>query len=291
MLNWYGNNVRYDKYSIYMYIDKKIMPPRPIVRWAGSKRRLLPVLMGSVPSNYGRYIEPFVGSACLFLALNPKHAVLGDFNKSLIESYRVLAYSPVKLADALHTSPKTADFYYELRGMNPELLTRFERAVRFFYLNRYCFNGVYRTNKKGQFNVPRGTRTGSIPSVEEFRNQSTMMKNATLKHCDFVECLELARRNDFIYLDPPYSKVDSVASGEYGYGAFCQDDLQRLVDSLIKLDASGVKVLLSYTNEQFLTKMLDGRWKIKPVIARRSMAGFNSSSSTVEEILVSNYSA
>lgn len=128
----------------------------PVFRWAGSKRQLVPTLIANAPDDFGAYIEPFAGSACLFFALQPERAVLGDFNTALIGAYRVIATAPRAVARALSAMPTDPAFYYELRSRDAALLSRVERAARFIYLNRFSFNGVYRTNLQGGFNVPRG---------------------------------------------------------------------------------------------------------------------------------------
>ena len=129
---------------------------RPCFRWAGSKRSLLPSLLDCVPHSYDRYIEPFAGSACLFFALRPDRAILGDFNVELMQAYRTIAKHPRLIAREVLRLPASQAAYYRIRSLVPNLLTPLHRAVRFAYLNRYCFNGVYRTDRKNRFNVPQG---------------------------------------------------------------------------------------------------------------------------------------
>jgi DNA adenine methylase len=132
------------------------MYQRPILRWAGSKRKLLPKLISLSPSSSGRYVEPFAGSAALFFALQPQDALLSDFNPELIETYKILSANAGSVWRRLSQMPGSRDFYYRIRARNPTSMSSIDRAARFIYLNRYCFNGVYRTNRLGQFNVPRG---------------------------------------------------------------------------------------------------------------------------------------
>ena len=176
----------------------------PILRWAGSKRQILPTLIANEPERYGAYLEPFAGSSCLFFALQPDRAVIGDFNTELIDAYQVIADAPRAVARALSEMPTDPDFYYELRARDVPSLSRVARASRFVYLNRFSFNGVYRTNRKGAFNVPRGRKTGSLPTVESLVAVAKVLKNATLVCGDFENTLSYAKRGDFVYMDPPY---------------------------------------------------------------------------------------
>src|SRR5437867_3115484 len=126
------------------------------IKWAGSKKQLLPVITDQLPENYSRYIEPFAGSASLFFQLMPKQAILGDINKELIDTYSIIKTNIEGVISQLYQLKKSKKNYYHLRGINPEKLKEEEAAARFIYLNRFCFNGLYRTNKLGIFNVPYG---------------------------------------------------------------------------------------------------------------------------------------
>ena len=140
---------------------------RSPLRWAGSKRKLLPTLKRLAPVRFRRYVEPFCGSLCLYVALKPASAFVGDINEELVNFYRMIAWRPKAIASATHLLRRDEATYYELRQHDPLVLSAQERAVRFLYLNRFCFNGVYRTNRQGFFNVARGKHMGSIPSVQE----------------------------------------------------------------------------------------------------------------------------
>ena len=213
----------------------------PLFRWAGSKRKLLPILTSYVPKKINRYIEPFAGSACLFFALKPQKAVLGDINEELLFTYQVLKNHPRILSRATLGFAVSEEQYYTLRKLNPESLNSIDRAARFIYLNRYCFNGVYRTNKKGEFNVPRGVNTGNIQDEACFYRFSVALRNADLRANDFTDCLEDVQEGDFIYLDPPYAVAGKPRAGEYGNNCFDESDINRLVECLIKIDEAGAK--------------------------------------------------
>lgn len=271
--------------------NQRVLPvpwASPILRLAGSKRKLLPKLMMYVPHQYNRYIEPFAGSACLFFALRPQSAILGDFNEAIIQAYSVLRSHPTLVVRAAHRWKHSKRQYYSLRRVAPETLDEIERTARFIYLNRYCFNGVYRTNRLGQFNVPIGNRTGRLPAESAFYRCSIALRTARLRAVDFEVCLDDVRIRDFIYLDPPYTQSQRPTYGEYGYGTFNEGDIERLVTCLRRIDSIGAVFLLSYSDNSTLRKTLPKHWHCRKVRVRRHVAGFTQHRLRVSEILVSN---
>jgi DNA adenine methylase len=260
---------------------------KPLLRWAGSKRQLIPILQKCVPP-FGTYIEPFAGSACLFFNLLPKRAILSDYNKELVQALRYLRKCPAKLFFRLHAFPKTDPFYYKLRSKDRSRLDDLDKAARFFYLNRYCFNGVYRTNKLGLFNVPKGSRTGQLPSLPELRIFSTVLKTVALKCRDFELALDDVQKGDFVYLDPPYAMPNQRRSGEYGCGAFDYGDLERLVAMLKSIDRKGAHFLLSYADDDYVRANCSS-WSHRVITAKRHVAGFSQHRCIVNERLIANY--
>jgi DNA adenine methylase len=261
---------------------------KPLLRWAGSKRGLLGELISRRPPGEWRYIEPFAGSACLFFALAPQHAVLGDLNTELIAAYRVLRASPIDVAAQVHAWACDSATYYRIRAQDSADLGEVEAAARFIYLNRLCFNGVYRTNRLGQFNVPYGRRPGTLPRRAHFAACANLLQRADLRDGDFESVVFDAGRDDFVYLDPPYSRAVSDAYGVYGYGSFDGGDLDRLLACLRDLDARGARVLLSYTWHPKLAE-LRGGWHIDEVVVRSQVGGVAASRTTRREVLVANY--
>jgi DNA adenine methylase len=259
----------------------------PLLRWAGSKRKLIPELIKSVPGEFDRYIEPFSGSACLFFALQPERAILSDLNKELIDAYRVVRLCPKRVHGAIMAMPTTEKYYYELRSKSPSRLGNIRRAARFIYLNRFCFNGVFRTNQKGCFNVPRGTRVGPVPSSDRFEECAKALKRAQLLDADFEEIAKHVRRGDFVYLDPPYAKAGARRRGEYGYTSFSSSDLERLGRCLIRLDERGATFLLSYADCNEI-RSISSLWHTKRILVRRHVAGFVKHRTVVRELLISN---
>jgi DNA adenine methylase len=260
----------------------------PILRWAGSKKKLLPVLSAAAPESFVRYVEPFVGSAVLFLKLDAPKALLGDLNKDLIETYEAIRDHPRAVWNRVMSMSLEPGFYYELRAVNPMTLGQLERAARFVYLNRFCFNGVYRTNRAGQFNVARGLGHLYVPELKTFMGFSKALHQAQLSCVDFEEQVSKTRSGDFLYLDPPYAIGSKRDRGEYGMGSFRDHDEARLVESILAASDRGVKVLLSYSPSNFVIKKLRG-WKVHNLSVARNVAGFAGSRRHAREILVSNY--
>lgn len=260
---------------------------KPIIRWAGSKRKLLPILVENTPTDFKRYIEPFCGSACLFFEIKPKSALLSDINVELINALKKLK-NRTDIREKLLSIPDNERTYYQIREQNPNELSSYDRAIRFLYLNRYCFNGVYRTNSLGVFNVPRGNRTGSFPSKEIFADSRKILKNAELQSVDYKICLSLVEKNDFVYLDPPYAKYGNF-TGEYGVGSFNSIDIPTLVNALKKIDRKGAKFLFSYRDGDDIRKEISNTFLIKELSVKRHISGFKTNWTTAQEILIKNY--
>ncbi|HEV7428894.1 MAG TPA: Dam family site-specific DNA-(adenine-N6)-methyltransferase [Thermoanaerobaculia bacterium] len=268
------------------------MPPvkarpwsRSIIRWAGSKRLLLPALTDLIGGRPKRYIEPFCGSAALFFAMRPQAAVLGDLNADLIHAYTVLRRHPRILWRAV-TALRSED-YYEIRGQSPEQLDNLSRAARFLYLNRYCFNAVYRTNRRGEFNVPRGTASGGVPSEILFYRCAVALRNSTLLCADFTRTIEGTTEGDVVYLDPPYDLASRQRYGEYGYGSFGRDDVHRLVSAVRMIDGRRAFFVLSYFDDPLLRAEL-ASYRTITIDVPRHVAGFARARQRAHELLITN---
>lgn len=260
----------------------------PLLRWAGSKKKLLPVLLAATPDDAERYIEPFAGSAVLFLRLQACNAILGDLNESLIETYRTVQRYPRAVWERASKLGDTPDDYYAIRAIPREHLNAFERAAQFVYLNRYCFNGVYRTNLAGQFNVARGKGHLFMPDLEAFKAFAGRLKTAELRCSDFEEILSEAGSGDFVYLDPPYALGEKRDRGEYGCNSFREKDERRLIAGLRAADRRGAKVLLSYSPAMSVLQGLK-TWRRHDLTVTRNVAGFTAARRLADEVLLSNY--
>jgi DNA adenine methylase len=224
---------------------------------------------------------------CFFFFLRPKVAILADFNLHLMQAYGAIKKHPFLVAEALsHLTERQAD-YYDVRKQNPSELDEVSRAARFIFLNRNCFNGVYRTNKSGVFNVPKGTRVGSMPTREHLFRCSVALRSAQLENGDFEETIDTAKSGDFIYADPPYAKWHARSRGEYGPGAFAVSDINRLNEALVRADSRKASFLLSYIDCEEI-RILKARWRSHQVKVHRQISGFEQHRYVVTEVLITN---
>ena len=265
------------------------MPSRvnPFLRWAGSKRQLLPVLASYWNDNYKRYIEPFAGSACMFFHLAPPKAVLGDLNGELIGTYRQLKKNPIEITGSLKTFRKGRERYFEVRGIDPVTISSPERAARFIYLNRFCFNGLYRTNASGRFNVPYGgAKSGSLPTDEHLLGCSELLKKATLVAGDFEKVLAKIKVGDFVYMDPPFSVKARRVFNEYDKSIFSFEDVKRLRGWMENLASRNISFLVSYAESDEADFLKKG-FHTDVVSVRRNIAGFTDNRTRSNELLIS----
>jgi len=279
-------------------IDSRQMPPNrnvpngrdrsPILRWAGSKRRLVPVLRTYWNKNHSRYLEPFAGSACLFFSLNPTRAILGDVNHELIATYLEVKYRVDGVIRELAKLRLSREQYNTLRALSPCRLDASARAARFIYLNRFCFNGLYRTNLEGRFNVPfSGERCGALPSSDHLKQCSRTLRHARLINADFECVLSIAERGDLVYMDPPFAVRGRRVFREYDPSAFAHRDVARLRSWMDKLAAARVTFVVSYAESEEADILRKG-FDHQTVSVRRNIAGFAARRYLSNEILISN---
>lgn len=262
-------------------------PCRPLLRWAGSKQKLLPILGTYWGIGHGTYIEPFAGSACLFFHLAPKKAVLGDNNAELIETYEVIREEPDRIARRLARIPRTPDAYYRWRQVDPWALDGETRALRFLYLNRHCFNGIFRTNDEGRFNVPFGTRLGAPLRAAEIGACAERLRGVRFVAGDFERTIRAAKSGDFVYMDPPFAMSKRRNRREYGHAAFSEGDIARLNDAMYALDAIGARFVVSY-GDCHEARELARNWNQRRVRVRRHVAGFTGDRRHAYEWIISN---
>lgn len=261
---------------------------KPFLRWAGSKRKLLPVLSSYWSRDSKRYVEPFAGSACLFFHLSPKKALLGDINSELMFAYTQVRDHLHDVLDRLRSLRKGKRQYLALRAINPDSLVNAERAARFIYLNRFCFNGLYRTNEAGYFNVPYGGwRAGRIPSDDEFKACSQILQHADLSVSSFEMTLAKVKDGDFVYLDPPYSVAAKRVFKQYDATAFDEVQIELLRTWLIRFAKRSVRFLATYADCREGRYLAQG-FHARKVAVRRNIAGFSSERRRAYELLISN---
>lgn len=260
----------------------------PIFRWAGSKRKLIPTLNRYIPKYIGTYYEPFCGSACLYFNLMPHKAVLSDMNAELIFSYQQIQKEPSEIFISLNSYSISKEEYLKVRALDPLSLTAAQRAARFIYLNKLCFNGVYRTNLQGKFNVPMGKKTGAMPTLEQLACYSSAIQGVSFIASDYHEVISKAVAGDFVYLDPPYSKPGNRNRGEYGPNSFNFHEIERMLGLLGQLDDRGVAFTLSYCDCEEIRQYCRPSWSIESIDVRRHIAGFHAHRRMVTEVLITN---
>lgn len=259
------------------------------LRWAGSKRKLLSTLTDVIPQSFDRYIEPFAGSACLFFELQPKKAILGDINEELTNTYYELKADAEAVIRSLSRFRPNEQEYYRIRSLDPSKLLGPRRAARFIYLNRFCFNGLYRTNKNGQFNVPYGAyRSGALPSSDTLRSSAASLKKTIIITGSFEKTLQKVKSGDFVYLDPPYCIRARRVFNEYSHFNFGSEELKRLRFHLQRLNKMGVPFLVSYGVSNEARELAKG-FHYREVLVQRQIAGFAAKRRKNKELLITNY--
>ncbi len=271
-------------------VKNKAEKIKPFLKWAGGKTQLLEELHSYVPSSYKKYIEPFLGGGALFFFLKPKEAILSDANPELINCYKTVRDDIETLIVTLKKYKNTEDFYYKIRSIDLTGLNEAERAARFIYLNRTCFNGLYRENKKGQFNVPFGRyNRPNICDEERLYEASYALKNAKLICGDYKSVLRRhAQADDFIFLDPPYFPVGGHADFQrYTKDFFYEEDHIELRDEVNRLVKIGSKVLSTNSNTDFINEL----YNVYPrqVVETKRLISSKASTRTGQDLLI--YSA
>jgi len=294
---------------------------RPFLKWVGGKRRLLPTLSALLPEGVERmrHVEPFVGGGALFFSRSVRHALLADINEDLIRTYIAVRDEPERVFHHLvHLSREhSRECYYAVRERfnarslpggevltnpgvdDPDLRTYFEslvpetsaeRAAHFIYLNKTGFNGLYRVNRQGHFNVPMGRYAKpNIADAVTLFSASAALRLVDIRHMSFESLRLEARPGDFIYFDPPYEPVSRTANfTAYTQGGFAQADQQRLHDVFCALDRRGAKLMLSNSDVPFIRDLYQG-FQIDEVIAPRAVSGCVTGRGSAREVVVRNY--
>lgn len=224
---------------------------KPFIKWAGGKRWLLANPNFSLPSFSGRYIEPFLGGGAVFFHLAPSHAILSDANERLIATYRSIRdeWQLVQSSLSVFQTRHSKEFYYEERGRHHS--ASHLRAAQFLYLNRTCFNGLYRENLKGEFNVPIGTKTQVVLPDDDFEKASELLAMADLRSGDFEPVIAEAQEGDLVFVDPPYTTAHNVNGFiKYNQKIFTWDDQKRLMSSIGNAKRRGAKVVLTNADHE-----------------------------------------
>jgi DNA adenine methylase len=264
---------------------------KPFLKWAGGKSRLLRQYEPLFPQvQYPCYHEPFLGGGAVFFRLAPGQAVLSDSNHELIEAYRAIRDRCPELMEVLKRIPLGREAYYTVRKMDPMAMSALERAARTIYLNRTCYNGLFRVNRHGQFNVPYGQYAKpSIFNEDVLFAAESALQGVEICHEDFSGVLARAKTGDFIYFDPPYHPVSSTAYfTAYTSGAFNEQEQRRLFDVFTELDRRGCLVMLSNSATPFIEALYDDYPRVK-VTAKRVINCQSAKRGDVCELVIRNY--
>ena len=272
---------------------------KPFVKWAGGKRQILDELKKHVPNEYNTYYEPFIGGGALLFELSPKKAVINDSNKELMNVYDVLCDDKKfkKMCNVLNSyeTNHSEEFYYEIRNKDREKmqfnrLADYTRAARTIYLNKACFNGLYRVNSKNEFNVPFGKKTkvntydgGNLITVSNYLT----MNDVKILSVDFEECVKNAKKGDFVYFDPPYDS-DTNTFNSYTEDGFGKEEQRRLARVFKELDERGVYVMLSNHNTTLVNELYEG-YNIYVIEAKRNINSKGNKRGKVEELIITNF--
>ena len=268
----------------------------PFVKWVGGKRQLLPAIKANLPVHYNTYAEPFIGGGAVLFDLLPEKAIINDFNGELINLYLVIKHNLEELLVDLKKHQNTPDYFYEIRGLDRkedfQALDAVKRASRVIYLNKTCYNGLYRVNSSGEFNAPFGKyKNPNIVNEETLRSVSAYLNDHKVEILcgDFEDAVKKLKKDDFVYFDPPYDPVSKSANFTgYVEGGFGPRDQIRLRDVCNKLDKKGVHFLVSNSDTDFIRDLYRD-FHIVEVKAKRSINSDSKKRGAVNELLIKNY--
>ncbi|WP_017655491.1 DNA adenine methylase [Fortiea contorta] len=270
-----------------------VIHPRPFLKWAGGKSRLIQQYIPYFPANYQTYYEPFIGGGAVFFYLQPSAAILTDINAELITTYRCVRDRVEDLICLLqeHQNRHNRDYYYSVRANIAK--TELEQAARLIYLNKTCYNGLYRVNSQGKFNVPLGRYNNPHICQENLlRAASKTLANVEIAQADFIDVLSSApNSNDFVFCDPPYHPISSTSYfTSYSQNSFHAKDQERLRNVCAELASRGVKVMICNSDCELIRNLYEEiNFKIYPIIAARSINSNPKNRGMVYELLITSY--
>lgn len=266
----------------------------PIVKWVGGKRQLINQLIENMPKSFNRYFEPFFGGGALFFELQPKNAYISDINSELINLYCVIRDNPNQLIVELSKHQISEEYFLRIRNLDRSdeysRLTNIQKASRFIYLNKTCFNGLYRVNAKDQFNVPFGKyKNPKIFDKDNLLKCSNLLKEAKIKNESFEKILNNVKKGDFVYFDPPYAPLSKTSNftsyTKEGFGIEMQIKLKELCDELNK---KKVFFMLSNSDTEFINDLYK-KYNINKILASRMVNSKAHLRGKISEVLVKNY--
>lgn len=269
-----------------MIENREIVPP---LKWAGGKRWFAIKHRHLLPETYNKYIEPFVGSAALFFTLRPENSVLADVNPELINLYSVIRSNPkaIKAKLTQHQRLHCREHFYKMRESMPR--SDIGKAARFLYLNRTCWNGLYRVNMQGKFNVPIGTKTAVILDTDDFEGVAEALNKATLLCSDFEKVIDMAGTDDFVFVDPPYTVAHNLNGFvKYNEVLFSWADQERLREAVTRAKNRGAKILVTNAAHASVKELYAGFEQI-PVSRAGVIAGKSTARGKFDELVIRCY--
>lgn len=269
---------------------EEITCAKPFLKWAGGKSKLFKHFENMIPEKYNSYFEPFVGGGAVFFKLNPKTAIINDLNSELMNVYSIIKTNSkglMKELDKLKNKVNNKDFYYDFRGERPE--TDLKKAARTIFLNKTGFNGMYRVNSKGEFNIPFGDmKNAKLYDKDNLLACSKTLDNTLIKNGDYRDLLDLIKDGDFVYLDPPYVPLSKTASfTSYTKESFGEKEQLELVKFCKEIDSKGARFLLNNSDTEITREIYSG-FNIEIIKAPRSIAASGKSRKSVNELVVTN---
>ena len=262
----------------------------PFLKWAGGKRWFTTALEEHLPTNMDRYFEPFLGGGAIFFYLKPKKAILADLNDELVTTYAAIRDNWRLVQSYLeeYQQKHNKDFYYDERPR--AYRGRYQRAAKFIYLNRVCWNGLYRVNLRGEFNVPLGTKTLVCQPTDDFASVSTCLQNSDLYTSDFESIIDKAKRNDFLFIDPPYVTAHNFNGFvKYNENIFSWADQVRLSAAVERAADRGAKILMTNADHPSIRALYRDIGSMQPISRASVISGSNASRQKVSELVVKTF--
>lgn len=259
----------------------------PFLKWAGGKRWLSDKIVELALPLHGKYIEPFLGGGAVYFALRPTQAVLSDANFELINTYQAIKGDP-KMIERLmreHQRQHSKDYYYKMRSYKPRC--EYRMAARFIYLNRTCWNGLYRVNLSGKFNVPIGTKSAVTMETDDWPAMAKLLKSAKLICGDFENSIEMAEKGDLVFADPPYTVKHNLNGFiKYNDSLFSWSDQIRLRDAVLRAKRRGARVIVTNAHHASIRELYQSKFLLEPVARASVLAGSSAHRGRYEELLI-----
>jgi len=287
-------------YNISKNIQNNVFKARPFLKWVGGKKQIIPQIKQYIPQNYYRYFEPFIGGGALFFDLAPQKAYVNDINKVLVSAYRNIKHHPYNVIKELENLQETFNlknneekklFFYKIRNIfNKEEDCSLIKTTYFIFLNKTCFNGMYRENSKGHFNVPFGRyKNPKILDEKNILAVSKLLQKTTITDYSFEKAVKDAKEGDFIYFDPPYHPLTVTSNfTNYSNGGFNKEDQIKLRNVFIDLNKRNCLLMLSNSDTQFIREIYHG-FNQRTVLAARIINCKASGRGKINELLIMNY--